>query len=205
MWPTWSWQFPDTVHEFLVGHQISPRTAKPAPQAQEHLTNHRNHWPKVDQENMEQSSWQGNCQSMLNTASDSLLYCLTPASTPYPTFDPHSTHITVKSELHCFEINDTVTSVLFSRQENVSPSSLLLLLASPQQSNGLRQTIKKRIHASNKTLYQGSGKPSTINLWWIGWKKEISVFKKDNEPVRNIQNLLQIFKRVLVMKLRTRH
>jgi hypothetical protein len=132
MWLTWSWQFPDIVHKFLVGHQTRLRTAKPAPQAQEHWTTHSDHWTKADQENLEKSAWQGNCQSMLNTASDSWLYCLTPASTPRSTFDPHSTHITVKSELHCFEINDTVASVLFSRQGNVSPSSLLLMLASSQ-------------------------------------------------------------------------
>lgn len=132
MWPTWIWKFSDTVHEFLVGHQTSPRTAKPALQAQEHLTTQRNHWPKADQGNLEESAGQGNCRSMLNTAPDSWLYCLTPASTPWATFDPHSTHITVKSELHCFEINDTVTSVLFNRQGNACPTSLLLMLASPQ-------------------------------------------------------------------------
>jgi hypothetical protein len=99
----------------LAGHQTSPRTAKPAPQAQEHLTTHRDHWTKADQENLDESEGQGNCWSMLNTASDSCLYCLTPASTPWSTFDPHSTHITVKSELHSFVINATVTSVLFSR------------------------------------------------------------------------------------------
>jgi len=61
--------FPDIVHEFLVGHQTSLRTAKPAPQAQEHWTNHKNHWTKADQ-NLEESAGQDNCWSVLNTASD---------------------------------------------------------------------------------------------------------------------------------------
>lgn len=93
MWPTWSWQFPDIVYEFLVGHQTSPRTATPTPQAQEHLTTHRDHWTKADQENLEESAGQGNCRSMLNTASDSWLYCLDTCLNSmvhfWPPFNPH--------------------------------------------------------------------------------------------------------------------
>jgi hypothetical protein len=54
-------------------------------------------------------------------------------------------------------------------------------------------------------LYEESGKPTTINLWWLGEKKRFPVLKKDNEPVRNIQNLLQISITVLEMKLGKRH